>query len=60
MMSQDQSGRRVSQASRADLDHLDSQAHLVLADPKGNQDQQELDHPDHPDSRCIIQPLMCL
>lgn len=58
MMSQDQSGRRVSQASRADLDHLDSQADQVLMDPKVNQDQQELDHPDQLDSRCRIQPLI--
>lgn len=52
-MPQDHKDRRVSQVSREDLDHLDSQVHLVSMEPKVNQDLLELDHPDYPDSRWV-------
>lgn len=53
MMSQDHKGKRVSQVSRVDLDHLDSQVHLVSMVQRVNQDLLELDHLDHPDSRWV-------
>lgn len=53
MMSQDHSGKRVSQVSLVDLDHLDSQVDLVSMAPKVSQDLLELDHPDPPDSRWV-------
>lgn len=58
LMSQDHQGRRVYQVSQVDLDPQDSQDHLVSLEPKVNQAQLELDHPDQPESRYRTQPYI--